>query len=35
MRLLLDTHILLVFVEGGAAGLPAAVAALLRRARFR
>jgi PIN domain nuclease of toxin-antitoxin system len=29
MRLLLDTHILLVFVERGAAGLPAAVAALL------
>ena len=29
MRLLLDSHILLVFVERGAAGLPAAVAALL------
>jgi PIN domain nuclease of toxin-antitoxin system len=29
MRLLLDTHILLVFVERGAAGLPAGVGALL------
>jgi len=33
MRLMLDAHILLAFVERGAAGLPAGVAALLRDER--